>query len=303
MNFNKNIKSDALTALKSNWLKTIGISLTCFLIFGISNIIEVGTLAFAHCEHFSIIDLFNNLIFIKLNNMSLSSLPVSELMFILTSFLVGLIYCLINSVLKNGIVDWNYSVISDKNSDFLNIFSYFSSFKKVLLSWYISLQLFLRKIFWTILIFSPSILIFSWSILATVYQNKVNNKVLIPFGYILALCLAIIAFVICLIFLQRYALARYLIISGECNKVRKAIKLSIKIMNGKKAEYLWLICSFIGWFLTCIFVLPLFFVLPYFNISLTLYYRYLIEQFNYNKNLIENNKSIENNNLIEKEQL
>lgn len=270
MSLNKNIKSDALLALKYNWLKAIGITLVWLTIFLMCFIIKSFIYTLLNFDIDNTVSIINGNIIL-----STSSLQI----LIIISIIISLVYSAIFSILKIGDLFWNYTTIYSINNDFYNIFHYYSSLKKILKSWNISIQIFMRKTFWTIILLLPSVVIGSWSIYATIYQHEVYNKILITFGYILSLLLTIVAIIIRIIFLQRYFLTRYLIVSGECKKVRQAIKLSIKIMNGKKIDCISLLLSFLGWVVPCVFIIPIFFVLPYIKMSLALYSRYLLEDY------------------------
>ena len=181
-----------------------------------------------------------------------------------------------------GDINWNYLTVFNKSNDFNNIFSYFSCFKNIIRSWYISCQIFFREVFWFIIIFLIPALVSAWSLIATTHQNQIINKYLISFGYVLSFFLIIVASLICVIFFQRYMLTRYLLVSGECKKTRQAIKLSIKIMKNKKLDYIFLLMSFLGWIISCLFIVPIFFVLPYIKITSALYSRYIVEEYNNN---------------------
>ena len=53
-----------------------------------------------------------------------------------------------------------------------------------------------------------------------------------------------------------------------------AMKKSVEMMKGHKAELFWLLLSFIGWFILCCLTLGFgfIFLIPYFNSALAHYY-------------------------------
>ena len=51
-----------------------------------------------------------------------------------------------------------------------------------------------------------------------------------------------------------------------------AMMASKDMMAGHKGEYFVLMLSFIPWFMLCVFVLPIFYVVPYFTATMTAYY-------------------------------
>ncbi len=286
MNFYKNIKSDARLILKNNWLKAVLVTGIGLLVFYVGLVTEGLVYNFIGVDYIQITDLINS--FALSSTKIDTSMSGSLGMFLLISTVIYLIYYGFLSVLKMGYVYWNYLTVFNKDDNgFLSIFNYFSSFKGIFKSLYVSLQIFIRKFFWCQIIFLPAELVGMWSLFATVNQNQIMSKYLIPFGYILTLCLLIAGLITCLIFFQRYALTRYLIVlqqdSEEQLTVRKAIKLSKKIMKNHKTDYLLFVISFAFWFVLSSLVLPLFFILPYQSLSLTLYSRYLVEKYHQEK--------------------
>lgn len=282
MSFYKSIKSDALSILKKNYSQTTIIVAVIGLVIAMSLVVEKMVYSLADINSGAVIDIFNSLLFgSKMEVSMIDSLQV----FLLVSVLISLVFCGLCSVLKMGYVYWNYRAVFKQENNFLHIFNYFSSGRYILKSFWLSVQIFVRKLFWFVILFFPAVAVGAWTLLATINQNQVASRYLISFGYILTLCLTILGFVISLIFFRRYSLTRYLLVSDDNMKVREAIKLSIKIMKTKKMDYLLLILSFWGWFLLVPFVLPLFFVVPYMSFSMTLYSRYLVEGHNKQKEL------------------
>ena len=306
MSFNKTIKSDASKILLKNWLKIKGINFIWLLIFLMFSFIELLIyILFSKANDYSLPSLFH------LNNIYISDIKdkissSSNISFLIVTSSIYILGCAIISIFKMGETSWYCKTIFHQNNSFLTIFSYFSSFKNVIKCWYISIQIFIRKIIWSIIIFLPSILLITWTIFASLHQNLVSSTYLISFGYILSILLIISSIVTCIIFFRRYLLTRYLITSGQCKTVRQAIKLSIKIMKGQKLNYIFLIVSFFLWimlififlisliyfirnntysyhilslFMLCITTLITSFIYSYINISSTLYSRYVCEYY------------------------
>lgn len=75
-----------------------------------------------------------------------------------------------------------------------------------------------------------------------------------------------------------YSQAMYIIHDHPDYSPKQALALSQKMMNGHKWELFKLHLSFIPWFLLCIItfgILNFFYVGPYYNTTLSLYYEYL----------------------------
>ena len=51
-------------------------------------------------------------------------------------------------------------------------------------------------------------------------------------------------------------------------------------MNGNKLRLFWLDCTFIGWFLLCIFIIPIFWVVPYYSLARARFYQDLLDKDN-----------------------
>lgn len=62
-----------------------------------------------------------------------------------------------------------------------------------------------------------------------------------------------------------YALVPYLVTGEEQMPVAGAVRKSAAVMRGSRIGYVTFCCSFIGWWLLCILVLPILFVAPYFQ--------------------------------------
>jgi uncharacterized membrane protein len=58
-------------------------------------------------------------------------------------------------------------------------------------------------------------------------------------------------------------------------KTMDVIKKSWNMMNGHKADFFELILSFIGWFLLCLFIIPMIYVIPYFILTVAIFYEEL----------------------------
>jgi hypothetical protein len=91
---------------------------------------------------------------------------------------------------------WHYRLISQIEGDLNDIFHYYSSFGLMWKSWWMSIQLTIRKLAWSIIIFMPSIIIGSWSIFTLFYYSDNFDSALISFGFILSACLLVLG-VIC----------------------------------------------------------------------------------------------------------
>jgi hypothetical protein len=79
------------------------------------------------------------------------------------------------------------------------------------------------------------------------------------------------------VFLSRYSLAVYLMGQRYAKGPFGALRMSARITRGHCFETFWFGLSFLPWMLLNIFVVPMFFTLPYLQMSFALYTRYLVE--------------------------
>lgn len=69
-----------------------------------------------------------------------------------------------------------------------------------------------------------------------------------------------------------YSMCNFIYIDGEDTNAMDIIKKSKDMMYGYKWDFFVFNLSFIGWFVLCIFIIPVIFVLPYYMVSQCMYY-------------------------------
>lgn len=103
------------------------------------------------------------------------------------------------------------------------------------------------------------------------------DRIMAVMGMAMGVCLLILGGITAWIFTRRYALAPYLVIRQDSLTARQAIRESIRATRGFKTSYAWFQFSFIGWWLFSLFMLPLFYTIPYVWGGNALYARTLLE--------------------------
>ena len=103
------------------------------------------------------------------------------------------------------------------------------------------------------------------------------DRIMAVMGMAMGVCLLILGGITAWIFTRRYALAPYLVIRQDSLTARQAIRESIQATRGFKTSYAWFQFSFIGWWLFSLFMLPLFYTIPYVWGGNALYARTLLE--------------------------
>lgn len=148
------------------------------------------------------------------------------------------------------------------------LFSFFT-FEKSFRAFSLYFRLTFLKFSWLLYFLLPCIVCYG----LTFYLYSNGN--LLPIVFYIMLAGASILFSYC-IFMWRIAFFRYnaapyyFCLNGELS-AKDAIKKSINFTDGFLRESVLLESSFVGWFLSCGFVLPFVYVIPYFKISKALF--------------------------------
>lgn len=122
------------------------------------------------------------------------------------------------------------------------------------------LKLFL-SIAWAALYFSPCVIVagtFAYCLVSGNYGLGMLATLAAS-----SLVLLVIGTVFLYVTLKRYSMCSAVIFSQKEKDSLKVIEKSISIMNGNMFRYSLYCMSFVGWVLSCVFVLPAFYVLPY----------------------------------------
>lgn len=132
-----------------------------------------------------------------------------------------------------------------------------------------ALTLFLQtntlKTLWNIYFFLPTVM--CGSCIYYLYRNNfVSQAIYIILATGLSITLAL-AVVMSRVISLRLAAAPYYICLQNNASVSNAIKKSIRFTNGFLSDGVVLEYSLIGWMLSCIFIIPLFYVIPYIKLA------------------------------------
>lgn len=182
-----------------------------------------------------------------------------------------------------GAAWWYYRLCGGESCEVIDLFDCFSGVKRYFGALWLEANLFVRRLLWTLvfLCVPESVCLCGMAILSgkwmaeelSVQVTSIIGGLLLIAGGVLFFAAAIFSAV----FLKRYALARYLYVSEEGCGVRKSIKQSVYFMKNRKSELFVFDLSYIGWLMLCVFIIPAFYVIPYYMASRALYARVLIE--------------------------
>lgn len=145
-----------------------------------------------------------------------------------------------------------------------------------------SLRLFLKELMWGALCALPGLLISS---LAYVFGfgSMLMAPNLMENDFYGLYCTGISTFMLGIaaskFICARYFLANYIFASSETVTGKEAVKLSVRMMKGRKTSLIGLIFTFTGWLLLTVptFGLSLIYTVPYFNTSLGIYAKQSID--------------------------
>ena len=175
-----------------------------------------------------------------------------------------------------GYIKLHLSFAEGSDESVSMVFERFSSFKKFFGSVFFSIAFGIRYLF----AFAAAILpggAFLW--FAETYIPEGNRTVEIL--KIAACCIAITIMILCIslaiIFVQRWNLAVYYYAGGT--GIRKAFSLSAKATKGLHTRILSFKFSFIGWGILSLLILPLLWVVPYYEIANAIFAKYLMERY------------------------
>lgn len=107
--------------------------------------------------------------------------------------------------------------------------------------------------------------------------------------FVSSLILFAIGSVFLFITLKRYAFSTYVLLTEKERNPLKIITRSIEIMENRSIRYSRYCLSFLGWVLSCIFIIPAVYTVPYINLSK---WSYIIFVEKKNQKVIENEKPI-----------
>lgn len=124
---------------------------------------------------------------------------------------------------------------------------------------------FFIKLLWFFVFNVPSLIVIAMTVFYAVNFGIAENVflVLVLLSSVLLLCGGFFTFV----FIQRYFLFPYFILQNPKMKIKEAVRNSTHLMDDLCFKTALFKLSFIPWFLSCVFVIPIFYVIPYYKTS------------------------------------
>lgn len=269
----KQIKQNAHRALSGSWGKAICIFMVALAIFIIFSLLQGLTTLLLGVPDFQDVLQTPAIYLDDTMNLSYFSLMISAVYFLFS--------LLINSPLTFGKRQWYYRLAGGNSDEVVTVFSFFASIRLLGKSIWHDIMLLARLLLWSIPFGAvPGGVCFFARLLLN--SADAPPQSLTRLGGILLLLvgmlLGVLAFVFFLIVTNRYFLSAYLIVDRPEMSVREAFVTSVRYTKGCKTQIFMLMFSFLPWFLLSVLVLPLLYVVPYYNESLALYAKYLVER-------------------------
>lgn len=260
MELHRMIKSDARRALRSCWGKSIAALMVLFLAYLAVTVAE-SVFLFVFDEGASV-SIFS------VSNASLNAVVITAV--------TTAVFFILMPALRLGYIKLHFAFAEGKEESVSAVFDIFSSFKSFVKSIIFTVALSLRYIFCTALVLVPGSVLFYLAETYIPSQNKTIHLLKIS-----ACCIGIALMMLCLalafIYSQRWFAARYYFVSGR--KIHESFRLSVKATKGLRTEVAGFKFSFVGWAVLNVFMLPIFWSLPYYSVSCAIYAKYLMAKF------------------------
>lgn len=122
---------------------------------------------------------------------------------------------------------------------------------------------FFLSVAWTGFLYAPSTVMGAtlyYSIKFTDYTFSILLTL-----FVATVMLFIMGTVFSYVILKRYALCDYIVLNGKNTDAVKIIEESSNTLEGNTVKYALYSLSFVGWTVSCIFIVPIFYALPYFK--------------------------------------
>lgn len=204
-------------------------------------------------------------------------LPGTSVLSLVLTGIMAVGFLLIYAPLQIGIAGWYWSISSGRSEDILAVFAPFSSGKLFFRSLLLSLGLMVRKLFFGILYLIVPSAALAASIWCLRFGQFEGALFVGTMGVVLGGVLFLVAAAFYLLFCQRYFLARYYLLDGETT-AHQAVKKSVQATAGHRDQLFVFQLSYLGWMALGVLLLPLLYVVPYYEMSQLLYARFLMEQ-------------------------
>ena len=196
---------------------------------------------------------------------------------LIISAVFSVLMVLFTQPLSMGQKEWYWRLSGNQEVYVGDVFGWFGSLRLYFKSLWLWLNIYVRYLLWAVAICAvPYAMVFG-SVYGLLRHS--TQPVLLAAGVLLmifGLLLLIAAIFLLLYVVMRYMLASYLMVEDNTRKVGGVIRDSVRYSRSYRGEMFRFFLSFIPWAVLCILIVPLFYVVPYFNASLSVFARHLI---------------------------
>lgn len=191
--------------------------------------------------------------------------------------------CLLLAPLGLGVTRWRFQLVHGKSLPLSEVFHFFREWTGYGRAVWYSVSIHLRSFFWAALCLGlPG----GTLLLSLLYLQNNETKAAMSLGgiaLVLSAALLLLGVILCMICLNRYALAPYLLCEENCAGVGLAMKTSVSYTRGYRLSFFLYGLSFLGWLLLSVATLGLgaLFTGPYMGTANAMYSRYVMEKNRY----------------------
>ncbi len=269
MGLSKTVKMNAKRALTGAWGSAIGVMVITLLPSIMINILETIIRTVSGVPEFMDYAATPSIAFDDMANVAVISTLISLMISALIFFVM--------TPLQQGCARWFYHRTGGEQEPVSGVFFYFESAKSYFRSLGLYFQIALRTFLWMLL---PALPMAATITFLLFYKHQFGGN--LPNAAYAVVVILMVIWAILLVALSvlislRYFLAPYLLAEHPEQKASQCIKSGVRLVKGHKAELFGFMLSFIGWMLLCIFIIPIFYVMPYMQSSYAVYARYLIQ--------------------------
>lgn len=271
MTINTHIKRNAKKALQGQWSKGIAAGMIIWVGIVLLGLIEYTVFEILSSEEYKTIFSRYSLVqrWIEHGN-------YDTVMHLITIGIVFLLAVFFVTPLIFGYAKWSYSIASGKDSPMSLLFYYFTGIKKYFKTIGIIFSLSIRIAGYTLFSFLPSAFVYSISIFYSRLNTYSQYIYMVIIGFIWLALLMGISFGIYSVL--KYVLVLYLHVEDPSLNGFQLIRLSSSLMKGQRRSAFFLAASFLPWLISCILIIPIIFVVPYFSVVYAIYAKYMIER-------------------------
>ncbi len=149
------------------------------------------------------------------------------------------------------------------------------TFSKIISSCFVSIIKFFLTVAWCGFYYFPSVVM--TAVLYYYLQTEPNSYITVTVA-VSILMLLVIATGFLYVTLKRYSMSDVVLFSADIKDPLKIIAEGIRLMENNSKKYALYCLSFLGWKISCLFLLPLFYVLPYCKLAKYDFYNSLLMQ-------------------------